>query len=85
MVQHLEREIELNDLAMTDSPPFTGVNNLELSLQQQREKPKNQQEHASGAATQDICYETVAKPTGTNDPRETKTQLKLHHVKHAEK
>ena len=39
MVQRLEREIELNSLAATDSPPITGVNNLELSLQQQQEKP----------------------------------------------
>ena len=32
MVQHLEREIELNGLAATDRPPITGVNNLALSL-----------------------------------------------------
>ena len=42
MVQHLEREIELNGLATTDSSSTTGVNNLELSLQQQQEKsPKS--------------------------------------------
>ena len=39
MVQHLEREIELNGLAATDTPPITGVYNLELSPQQQKEKP----------------------------------------------
>ena len=39
MVQHLEREIELHGLAATNSPPITLVHNLELSLQQQQEKP----------------------------------------------
>ena len=44
MVQHLEKEIELNGLATTDSPSTTGVHNLEPSLQQhkqqqQQEKP----------------------------------------------
>ena len=81
MVQHLEREIERNGLATTDSPPITGVNNLELSLQQ--EKPPKPTGTCFGCGN--ICYKTVAKPTGTNDSRETKTQLKLHHVKHAEK
>ena len=38
MVQHLEREIELNGLATTDSPSITGVHNLEPNLQQQQEK-----------------------------------------------
>ena len=42
MVQHLERETELNGLAATDNLPITGVHNLELSLQQQQEKkPQN--------------------------------------------
>ena len=38
MVQNLEREIELNGLATTDSPSITGVHNLEPNLQQQQEK-----------------------------------------------
>ena len=53
-------------------------------INNKRNLPK-QQEHVSSAATRDICSETAARPTGTNDSRETKTQLKLHRVKHAEK
>ena len=41
MVQHLEREIELNGLAATDSPPITGVQDLEPNLQQQKNLPNN--------------------------------------------
>ena len=39
MVQHLEREIELNGLATNDGPSITGVHNIEPSLQQQQNKP----------------------------------------------
>ena len=39
MVQHLEREIELNGLATNDSPSITGVHNIEPSSQQQQNNP----------------------------------------------
>ena len=40
MVQHLEREIEINGLATNDGPSITGVHNIEPSLQQQNIPPK---------------------------------------------
>ena len=40
MVQHLEREIELNGLATTNSPSITVVHNLEPNLQPQEKPPK---------------------------------------------
>ena len=39
MVQHLEREIELNGLATNDSLSITGVHNIEPSSQQQQNIP----------------------------------------------
>ena len=39
MVQHLEREIELNGLATNDSLSITGVHNIEPSSQQQQNNP----------------------------------------------
>ena len=40
MVQHLEREIELNGLATTNSTSITGIHNIEPSLQQQQQQNK---------------------------------------------
>ena len=39
MVQHLEREIELNGLATTVDTSITGIHKIEPSLQQQQNKP----------------------------------------------
>ena len=39
MLQHLEREIELNGLATNDSLSITGVHNIEPSSQQQQNNP----------------------------------------------
>ena len=83
MVQHLEREIELNGLATNDSPSITGVHNIETSSQQQQNNPPEQREHALGAATQVTSYETAGKSIGTNDPKKQTLQpnpLPARHV-----
>ena len=74
MVQHLEREIELNGLATNDSLSITGVHNIEPSSQQQQNNPPEQRAHALSAATQVTSYETVGKPIGTNDPKKRMLQ-----------
>ena len=74
MVQHLEREIELNRLATNDNLSITGVHNIEPSSQQQQNNPPKQRDHALGAATQVTSYETVGKPIGTNHPKKRMLQ-----------
>ena len=73
------------DLPLLTAHQLQGYTTSNEAYNNNKRNLQKQQEHASGAATRDVCYETVARPTGTNDPRETKTHLNLPHAKHAEK
>ena len=72
------------DLPLLTAHQSQGYTTLNQTYNNNKRNLPKQREHVSGAATQDIYYETVARPSGTNDPIGTKTQLKLHRVKHAE-
>ena len=69
MVQHLEREMELNRLANPESATFTGIHNVEPTNNLNQERPPKTASTCFGCGHQGTSSATVGRRTEINEPK----------------
>ena len=74
MVQHLEREMELNRLANPESATFTGIHNVEPTNNLNQERPPKTASTCFGCGHQGTSSATVGRRTEINEPKKPPTQ-----------
>ena len=75
MVQHLEREMELNGQANPESTTFTGIHNVEPTNNPNQERPAKPRVHVSVADTRATSSATVGRRAEINEAKEPPTQI----------
>ena len=76
IVQHLEKEMELNGLSDPNDNKLPGIHQIDTHEQQPAPTHLNQQARASDAAAQDTSLRTVAKRPAKQEIGETECRTK---------